>query len=170
MPVSGLVSQGGQNIALEASCQYGQIFEMTELNNNDCDYKVSFRGMIQKYKFIKERNNNESGYEVGFRSIIRKYEPLLHIASSAQTISGQEGHKRKLLWKGKFKEVAQLSNLSNLLSRAPITIKRSDEIGCVIHILHYRLSLSVYINSSSADVQAMTNRARQYRIVYTWRL
>ena len=69
------------------------------LNNNDCDYEVSFRGMIQKYKynFFKERNNNESGYEVGFRSIIRKYEPLLHIASSAQTISGQEGHKRKLL-------------------------------------------------------------------------
>ena len=27
MPVSGLVSQGGQNIGLEASCQYGQIFE-----------------------------------------------------------------------------------------------------------------------------------------------
>ena len=97
MPVSGLVSQGGQNVGLEASCQYGQIFEMAELNNNDCDYKVCFRGMIQKYKFIKERNNNESGYEVGFRSIIRKYEPLLHIASSAQTISGQEGHKRKLL-------------------------------------------------------------------------
>ena len=30
MPVSGLVSQGGQNIGLEASCQYGQIFEMAE--------------------------------------------------------------------------------------------------------------------------------------------
>ena len=68
------------------------------LNNNESDYEVRFRGIIKKYKYkYKERNNNESGYEVGFRSIIRKYEPLLHIASSAQTISGQEEHKRKLL-------------------------------------------------------------------------